>query len=174
MLQTISKAINIIIEKVKLEKKVKTLLEDIVKFISDAEEKEKKRAENIARQSEVITLHKAIKQSLTKLHEALTKQIDGVLGTIGATLETTEKVLSGVQELKEENKEIANKVGKVNDTADKIADTTQSYSDALTKSPAVSSRSNLDPKVLGDMEHNACQILIDVYDDEDNNILSKA
>ena len=173
-LQTISKAINVIIEKAKLEKKVKTLLEVLVKFIRDMEEKEKKRAGNIARQSEVSILHKAIKQDLAKLHEVLAKQIDGILDTASVTLKTTEKVLSGVQELKEENKEIVNRVGKVNDAADKIADTTQSYRDALAKSPAVNNRSNLDPKVLGDMERKAHQILIDVYDDEDNNILSKS
>ena len=155
MLQTISKAIIIIIEKVKLKRKVKILLENIVKFISDAE-KEKKRAENTARQLEVSTLHKAIKQDLTKLHEALAKQIDSVLGTTSATLKTTEKVLLDVQKLKEENKEIASKVGKVNNAADKIVDTIQSYHNALAKSLVVSSRSNLDPKVLGNMEHKAC------------------
>ena len=155
MMQTITKAICIIIEKEKPEKKVKALLEDLVKFISDAEEKEKKRAESIVRHSEVSTLHKVIKQDLVKLHEALAKQIDGMLGTTSITLETSKKILSDVQELKEEMKELANKVGKVNAATDKIADTTQSYCDTLTQSPAAANRSNLDPKVLGDMERKA-------------------
>jgi hypothetical protein len=59
-LQTITKAINIIIVKVKLEKKVKTWLKDIVKFISNVEKK-KRGVESSTRQSEVSTLYKAIR-----------------------------------------------------------------------------------------------------------------
>ncbi len=93
MLQTVTQAIHIILKQAKLEKKVKTLLEDLVKFISKAEEKEKERAESIAIQPEVSTLHKAIKQDLSRIHEALAKQIDGVLDTVSVTLENSEKTL---------------------------------------------------------------------------------
>ena len=96
MLQTIAKAINIIIEDTKPEKKVRSLLEDLVKFISNMEEKEKERAERSIRQLKVSTLHKAIRQDLSKVHEALTKKIDSALGTASVTLETTKKTLLGI------------------------------------------------------------------------------
>jgi hypothetical protein len=59
MLPTVTQVIHIILKQAKPEKKVKTLLEDLVRFISKAEEKE--RMESIIIQPEVSTLHKAIK-----------------------------------------------------------------------------------------------------------------
>jgi hypothetical protein len=156
------------------ERKVKALLEDILKFISDAQEKEKDRTEGLVMQQEVSTLHIAIKQDLSKMHEALTKQIDGILGTTSTTLENLEKSLTDTQNLKEATKEIASKVGKVNDTADKIASDTQTYRDILTQSPAVASKLALDPKVLGDIECRAWQILINIHDEDGNNTLAKS
>jgi hypothetical protein len=121
MLQVIVQVIHMIIDKDKPDNKVKASLEDMLKFIRDAEEKEKKRVESIMAQLEVSTLHKAIRQDLSKMHEALAKQIDGVLCTASVTLENTEKALADTQNLKETNKEISCKIGKVNDAADKIA-----------------------------------------------------
>lgn len=58
---------------------------------------------------------------------------------------------------------------------DKIASNTQMYGDALTQSPAaVVSKFTPDPRVLGDMEHKARQILIDIFDEEGNNTLAKS
>lgn len=65
-------------------------------------------------------------------------------------------------------------MGKVNDTTDKIASNTQTYRDVLTQSPAVVSKFAIDPKVLGDMERRARQILIDIYDEDGNNTLDKS
>jgi hypothetical protein len=62
----------------------------------------------------------------------------------------------------------------VNDTAIEIATTTQSYSKALKQSLATAGKHNLDPKVLGDMERKAQQILIDIFDGEDSITLSKS
>jgi hypothetical protein len=173
-LQTVTQAIHIILRQARPEKKVKTLLEDIVKFISNAEERDKERAESIAMQPEVSTLHKAIKQDLSKMHEALAKQIDGVLDTASATLENMEKALAITQNLSEATKEISSKVGKVNDATDKIASDSQTYRDVLAQSPAVVTKFALDPKVLGDMERKARQILIDIFDEDGNNTLANS
>ena len=132
ILQTVTEAIKVILGKEKPEKKVKSLLEDILKFISDAEAKEKGRTEGMVMQQEVSTLHIAIKQDLSKMHEALAKQINGIQCTANAALENSEKSLADTQNLMDATKEIASKVGKVNDAADKIASDTQSYRDVLT------------------------------------------
>jgi hypothetical protein len=109
------------------------------------------------------------------MHEALAKQIDSVLDTASVTRENTEKTLVDPQDLKELAKEISSKVGKVNNAVDKIASNTQTYWDVFAQSPpAVTSKFTLDPKVLGDMECKARQILIDIFDEEGNNTLTKS
>jgi hypothetical protein len=99
-LQTITQAIHIILKQAKPERKVKSLLEDLVRFISEAEEKEKERMESNRMQTEVSTLHEAIKQDLSRMHESLAKQIDGVLDTVSVTLENSEKTLTTHRTLK--------------------------------------------------------------------------
>jgi hypothetical protein len=174
MLQVIVQGINMIIDKDKPDRRVKASLEDMLKFIRDVGEKENKQAESVLAQPEVSTLHKAIKQDLSRMYDALTKQIDGVLATMSITLENTEKALADTQSLKEVTEEISTKVGRVNDAADKIASDTQTYQDVLAQSPAMAGKSALDPKVLGDMECRACQILIDIYNEDNNNTLAKS
>ena len=169
ILETVVKAIHMIINKDKLDKKVRASLENMLKFISNMEEKENKRAESAMAQPEVSTLYKAIKQDLSRMHEALARQMDGVLDTASATLTNTEKTLTDTQNLKEETKEISSKVRKVND-----ATTMQSYHDILAQSLAAVSKPSLDPKVLGDMECRAQQILIDIFNEDGNNTLSKS
>jgi hypothetical protein len=154
-LQIVARGIKNIIADDKPERKIKAALEGILKFIRDEEEKEKKTAEGVLAQPVVSTLHKVIKQELSKVYEALAKQMDGVLGTASVTLENTEKTLADTQNLKEITKEISSKVGKVNNAADKIVSDMQTYQDVLAQSPAVASKFAIDPKVLGDMECRA-------------------
>ncbi len=154
-IQTIVKVIHMIIDKDKPDRKVRASLEDLLKFISDVEEKENKRAESTMAQPEVSTLYKAIKQDLSKMHKALAKQIDSVLGTTSTTLKNSEKSLADNQNLKKMTKEIFSRVGKVNNATDRIASNTQTYRDVLAQNPAVPSKFALDPKVLRDMEHRA-------------------
>ena len=173
-LQLITEALKHVIAKEKLEKTTKALLEGILKFIRETEESKKKKAGSLAAQTEVSTLHKAIKQDLLWMYETLAKQIDGVLNTASVTLENSEKILADSKDLKEATKEVSSKVGKVNDAVDKIATTTQSYRNVLAQRPLTANNSSLDPKVLGDMERKARQILIDIFDDNANNVLSKS
>ena len=131
-LQVIAEAINIILDKEKPEERVRSLLEGVLLYIRETEEKEKKEEAVSAReQPEVSTLHKLIKLDLSKMYAALAKQMDGILDTASVTLENTEKTLAGIQSMKEATSEISSKVGKVNDATDKIATTTQSYRNAL-------------------------------------------
>ena len=123
-LQLIAEALKHVIAKEKLEKTTKALLEGILKFIRETEESEKKKAGSLAAQTEVSTLHKAIKQDLSWMYETLAKQIDGVLNTASITLENSEKILADSKDLKEATKEVSSKVGKVNDAVDKIVTTT--------------------------------------------------
>jgi len=145
-----------------------------MKFIRDAEEKEEKNVESIMAQMEVSIIHKAIKQDLMWMYEALAKQIDSAVNTANAALNNTEKTLADTKDLKDATKEILNKVGKVNNAADKIASTMQSYQDVLAQSPVVANKPGLNPKVLGDMECKVQQILINIFDNNDNNILGKS
>jgi hypothetical protein len=173
-LQLITEVLKHVIAKEKLEKMTKALLEGILKFIRETKESEKKKVGSLAAQAEVSTLHKAIKQDLLWMYETLAKQIDGVLNTASVTLENSKKILADSKDLKEATKEVLSKVGKVNDAADKIATTTQSYQNVLAQRPLTANNSSLDPKVLGDMERKARQILINIFNDDANNVLSKS
>jgi uncharacterized protein YoxC len=174
-LQLIAEALNTIIAKEKPERRIKSLLEGVLIFIRDTEERELKEVAESARgHPEVSSLQKTLKQDLSKLHAALSKQLDGILGTASVTLENTEKTLADIQNMKEATNEISSKVGKVNEAADKIATTTQSYRDALTQNPVTANKSSLDPKVLGDMERRARQILVDIHDEDGNDTLAKS
>jgi hypothetical protein len=86
------------------------------------------------------------------------------------------RTLTDTKDLKETAKEIANKVGRVNDATDKIATTTQSYCNVLSQNlvAAVAGKHSLDPKVLGDMERKARQILVDIHDEDDSKSLGKS
>ncbi len=173
-LQIIASAINQLLIKERVNKPVKITLERILRFIKVKEEKGAKRAEIYAMQSEVSTLQKELKQDLAKLQDALATQIENVWVTTNSALKNTAKTLTDTNDLKEITKVITNKVGKVNDATDKIATTTQSYRDVLSQNPVATGKHNLDPKVLGDMERKACQILVDIFDEDNSKSLGKS
>jgi len=173
-LQIIASAINQLLIKERVDKPVKITLERILRFIKVKEEKGAKRAEIYAMQSEVSTLQKELKQDLAKLQDALATQIENVWVTTNSVLKNTAKTLTDTNDLKEITKVITNKVGKVNDATDKIATTTQSYRDVLLQNPVATGKHNLDPKVLGDMERKARQILVNIFDEDDSKSLGKS
>jgi len=174
LLQIIASAINQLLIKERVDKPVKITLERILKFIKIKEEKGPKRAEKFVTQAEVSTLHTKLKQDLAKLQDTLATQFANIQATASTTLTNTVKTLEDTKDIKEATKDITNRVGKVNDAADKIASTTQSYRDVLTQNPIATSKSDLDPKVQGDMEQKARQILVDIYDEDDGKVLSKS
>jgi hypothetical protein len=76
--------------------------------------------------------------------------------------------------LKGESSNILNRIGKVTSVADKIADNTQSYCDALVSRQSPTHKASVDPKVLGDIDRKAKQILVDMFDEEGVNTLEKS
>ena len=101
-------------------------------------------------------------------------QLNGITSTLNVTLENSEKVLKASEELKGETGSILNRIGKITSVTDKIADTTQSYRDVLASNKPSTHKASVDPKVLGDMDRKARQILVDIYDEEGVNTLEKS
>jgi len=123
---------------------------------------------------EVSTFHKEFKQDLAKMQEVLAMQIKNIQAILSSALANMAKTLADTKELTKTTKEIASTVGKVNNATNKIATTTQSYSDTLKHSLAAIVKHSLNPKVLGDMECKAQQILIDIFNKEDSITCSKS
>jgi hypothetical protein len=173
-LQSVARALASILKNDKLEKHTRLKLRDIVRFISEEEEKDKNKAENATVHPEVSILHRAIKHDLSNMYTALEKKLLGILDNTGETLENSEKALADTQEIKVAAKDIASKIGKVTDATDKIATTTQSYRDILAQNPAPVNKPSLDPKVVSDMERRARQVLVEIFNEEGNNTLEKS
>ena len=57
---------------------------------------------------------------------------------------------------------------------DKIALELTTYQDALLVAPKQTSRVNIDPRVLSNIECKAKQILVNIYDIEGNNTMAKS
>jgi len=62
----------------------------------------------------------------------------------------------------------------VTDTTDKLATNTNSYQPVLLSKPVVLNKTAANPRVLNDMDQKAKQILVDIYDKDDNNVLLKS
>ena len=112
--------------------------------------------------------------NLVSMHNSLDKKIHGVQENCKTILDNTSKVLTGVEEAKTDTKDLASKVNKVTNTTDKIASDANSYRTALLSKPVAANKTAADPRVLSDMERKAKQILVDIYDKDNDNILSKS
>jgi len=100
--------------------------------------------------------------------------ISHVQASCNTIINNTSKVMKGVEETKSGTKDLACRVDKVSDTADKIALDNSLYRDALLSKPTLTNRDNADPRILSDMDCRAKQILVDIYDKDENNILTKS
>ena len=119
-------------------------------------------------------LRKAFRADLGKLQVDLNTWLDGITSVVNVALETSEKTLSVTEELRGKSSDIISNLGKVTNVADKIADTMQSYRDMLVTRQAQTHKASAPPRILGDMERRAKQILIDIYDEEGHNTLEKS
>jgi len=117
---------------------------------------------------------KAVKSDLGKFSEGLNSQLNGITSTLKATLESSEKAQKASEGLKSDSSTILNKIGSVTSTTDKIVDAMQSYWDMLVTRQAPTHKNSVDPKVLGDMERKAKQILVNIYNEEGINTLEKS
>jgi len=153
------------------------IIEGIFKYIKESEKVERATRATKERkevQDKVSSMCKGFTAELGRLQEILDRRLDGIMGVVNVTLETSEKALKVAEEVKGNTQDIISKLGKVTNVADKIADTTQSYRDALVTRQTPLHKASADPKVLGDMDQRAKQLLIDVYSDEGDATLEKS
>ena len=165
----------------KLDNIAKLRMEEIIAFTKEAAEKEGK-AEHVKQdQSQVSEIQSAIRADLQAMYKALEREFQGLQGTANATLSGMDKVLKATEtsagmakDLKSDASNILSKLGQVTNVADKIASTTQSYRDVLVNRQTPSLRATVDPKVLGDMDRRAKQILVELFDEDGERTYDKS
>jgi hypothetical protein len=117
---------------------------------------------------------KVIKNVILHMHTSLAKQLDDLQGTANETLSGTDKIQQGIEAIKSASKELESKVIQITDTADKIAVAASPYKDAILLKPPQINRAYTDPKVLGDMDYKAKQVLVEIFDLEGNDTMAKS
>ena len=153
-----------IIRKEEIDNSTKIAIDGIIAYIQDEEENEKQRLLEVSAHVKESELRKNIKADLEEFYVALVGQLNGIQDTSNAILTSSDKLLKDTESVTAITMELTSKVGKITDTADKIATDTSKYRDAVISKPTQTNRSSMDPKVLGDMEQKARQILIDIFD----------
>jgi hypothetical protein len=76
--------------------------------------------------------------------------------------------------VKANTKILVDKISKVIVSTDKLANATTSYRDTLVSKLPQTNSVGADPKVLGSIEHRSKQILINIFDNAEDNILTKS
>jgi len=158
----------------KLNTLTKQSVVKVIKIAKEAEMKELDRELSSGEIEKVSAICLAVWSNLVGLHDSLDLRICQVQESCKTILDNTSKVLSGVEEAKTDTKDLTSKVNKVTDTTDKIASDTNSYQSALLSKPIVSNGTAANPRVLSDMDCKTKQILVDIYDKDDDNVLSKS
>ena len=173
-LQRMARAITETISKYKVTGQAKLQFEGIAKYAKEADDREKKLI--AAREASLVAnaIHKVIKDDISQLYNDLTNQMNGIQGTVNETLSGTDKIQKDIESVKNVSKELENKVAKITDSADKIAVATTPYRDAVLSKPSQTIRAFTDPKVLGDMDRKAKQVLVEIYDTEGNDTMAKS
>jgi len=170
----IAEMLSAVIQSGKLDTLTKQNVAKVIKIAKEAEAKEAPRVISGGEEEKVSAIRLAVWGDLVKLHNSLEKKILQVHEGSKAILDNTSKILTSVEEAKTDTKDLASKVNKVTDTTDKIASDTNSYRSALLSKPAQTNKNVIDPKVLSDMDRKARQILMDIYNKDEDNILSKS
>ena len=165
----------------KLDTLTKQTVVKVIKITREAELKELDRELSNGEKVKVSAIHMAVRGNLVSMYNdlmiiynSLNKKIQGVQVNCKTISDNTSKVLSGIEEAKTDTKDLASKVNKVTSTTDKIASDANTYWKALLSKPAAASKTAANPRVLSNMEQKAKQILVDIFDKDDNNILSKS
>jgi len=171
---TIAEMLNAVIQSGKLDAPTKQSLVKVLKVAREAETNEKNRVRNAEEQMLVSDIRAVMRKDLVEIHDSLAERIRKVKEDCGEILGSTTKVLKEVEEAKTDTRDLTSKVNKVTDAADKIASDTNSYRDVLLSKPTPSNRSTTDPRVISNMDRRAKQILVDIYDKDGNNILTKS
>jgi hypothetical protein len=160
-----------IIEEYKPPTEIKRLLDKILKYIWEMEQNQSKENSLTA---EVSALCSAIK---TDLHRYYLSLKDNQEVMYDASMEILAKAKKGhktAEETKKVTTSLEDKVGNVSEVANKIESYAKSYQDAVLTKVTVPNRANADPKVLGDMERRAKQILIQIHNEKGTDTLAKS
>ena len=173
-LQHVAFAITDIIANNKLPSQVKLLLEGIIKFTKEEEDRQKKIKDARDASSIASAVHKAIKEDISQVHSSLTKQLNDIQETANATLTGTDRIQNGIESVHSMSKELDSKVAKVTGAADQLVAANTPYRDAVLSKTPQALKAHTDPKVLGDMERKAKQILVEIYDTEGNDTMAKS
>jgi len=174
LLQLIVEALNRILDG---NDSTECIIDRMFKYIKESEW-EKRRSREVKEKQEVqdkvSSLCKGFRANLTRFSKNLSMQLNGITSVINITLEATDKAIKVSEEIKGNMLNIISKLGKVTNVVDKIADTIQSYHDVLIARQMPTHKASMDPKVLGDMDHRAKQLLVDIYGNKGNTTLEKS
>jgi len=173
-LQKIADAIALIAVKDNVDRPTRKSLDKVISFIQEEKEKERLREANLKASTEDSFLRKRIRADLVEMYNSLKKQLDSIQDTLNATLESTGKLLKDTEDVAAATRDLLGKVSKITDTADKIATDTSKYRDAVLSRPTLTLRANTDPKVLGDLDRKARQILVELFGTEGDSTLGKS
>jgi hypothetical protein len=158
----------------KLDTHAKLRIEVIIGFIKGAVANKNGASANPIGQSKVSEIRQAVRTDLEEMYRALKLCILGVQETVNATLSGVDKVLKEAKALKEVTKVLETSIGKVTEVTNKLASNSSPYCNALMASPKQISKVSADPRVLSDLEWKDKQILVDIFDKEGNNTLTKS
>jgi len=173
-LHTIVNVLKEIITKDNMLSRMKKRLEELLIFVRQEESKETRAAVEKEEQLKLSNLHDFFRADLLQMYKAMEKCFTSIQMTTTATLTNVEGAFKTSKNVMNVVEAIATKVSKVTDTTVKIATITLSYRDVLWVEPMQPNKANTDPKVMGDMERKARQILIQVYNDEGLAFLTKS
>jgi len=174
LLQSIVEVLNRILDG---DDSTERIINGMFKYIKESEREEKRSREVKEKQEvqdKVSSLCKGFKANLARLGKNLSMQLNSITSVINITLEATDKAEKVSEEIKGNTLDIISKLGKATNVAVKIVDTTQLYRDMLTARQTPTHKASTDPKVLGDMDCRAKQLLVDIYGNEGNATLEKS
>ncbi|KAH9960698.1 hypothetical protein BC827DRAFT_1268093 [Russula dissimulans] len=182
LLQVISDSLTQIVNKNALAPTVKDSLEELARLTAKAEEGEQMRQQEYAGTKKLSELHKEVQDDLVQIHDSIVGQITTHLNVhfesfqkiSNNILKGNDKLLKEAEKANTGIKEVTNKVTVVTDTMDKIATEAKTYCDVLLTKPAQTNRAEADPKVLSDLDRRGKQILVNVYGEEGDIMLSKS
>jgi len=173
-LRKIAAAIGQIISNNILDNTTKQSLEDILTFTLKEKEKEDQTLAKTVALVEESTIRKSIRMDLMEMYHAIDKRLNSIQDTINETLTSSSKLIIDMENVAAATKDLTGKVGKITDTAERIATDTLKYRDAVLTRPMQTIRASTDPKVLEDLERKSRQILVEHFDTEGTNLLSKS
>jgi hypothetical protein len=163
-----------IIQMHELEVEAKHKIEVLIKYARKESKVLSKWAEKLGEQAKVSIICEANRTDLKSICESITMQIEGLQESSNEMQMKIGKTIKAVEETKDIAKELASKVNKVTEATDKIASKTESYRDVLLASPAQGNKVKANPRVLGDIERKAKQILVEIFNIEGNNTMAKS